>query len=476
MTYWNPVLQYGVDGFADDLAAAGGAGLITPDLIPDEAADWIAASERTGLDRVFLAAPSSTAERPHDGPSRRAAASSTRVSTMGITGARAECRCAARGLVAAPACGRRRQRLRRHRHLDTATGRGDPRLRRRRDRRLRAGRGAARRGSRRPSAHAHRRARGRQVSRMSSPCSTGRQPTCWPAIPEPAGGVYISTSGRSRIHAYALCILDRHRRRHVDDQQRWPDQARCRARRSSSTSALGRCRSASSARASTTCSPTPATTSLNGRSRIWCASRTSGRAASPSSVPPRWRRRCVDRLPADRHPVLDLRRRAGPRHAARPGDGPLRQLVQPRAVRHADRPALGPGDRSETLQLPRRASGRHPVPPDVPLRDHLELLGVASSCCRWSASSAALGHACSGLPDLVRRGPQHLGVDPHRPEREFILGIGLRCTCGSASAWSSWADRPDLRARQAASAAGSGHLPPGREPKDRTRSARPWQP
>ena len=44
MTYWNPVVQYGVDRFADDLAAAGGAGLITPDLIPDEAEEWIAAS------------------------------------------------------------------------------------------------------------------------------------------------------------------------------------------------------------------------------------------------------------------------------------------------------------------------------------------------------------------------------------------------------------------------------------------------
>ena len=63
MTYWNPVVQYGVDRFADDLAAAGGAGLITPDLIPDEAADWLAASERTGLDRVFLAAPTSTDAR-----------------------------------------------------------------------------------------------------------------------------------------------------------------------------------------------------------------------------------------------------------------------------------------------------------------------------------------------------------------------------------------------------------------------------
>lgn len=53
MTYWNPVMQYGVDRFADDLLAAGGAGLITPDITPDAAADWIAASERTGLDRVL---------------------------------------------------------------------------------------------------------------------------------------------------------------------------------------------------------------------------------------------------------------------------------------------------------------------------------------------------------------------------------------------------------------------------------------
>jgi len=45
MTYWNPVVQYGVERFAADLAAAGGAGLITPDLIPDEAAEWIAASQ-----------------------------------------------------------------------------------------------------------------------------------------------------------------------------------------------------------------------------------------------------------------------------------------------------------------------------------------------------------------------------------------------------------------------------------------------
>jgi len=63
MTYWNPVDRYGVDAFARDLAAAGGAGLITPDLIPDEAEEWLAASDEHKLDRVFLVSPSSTDDR-----------------------------------------------------------------------------------------------------------------------------------------------------------------------------------------------------------------------------------------------------------------------------------------------------------------------------------------------------------------------------------------------------------------------------
>lgn len=99
MTYWNPVLQYGVERFAADLQSAGGAGLITPDLIPDEAAEWLTASDAHGLDRVFLAAPSSSDVRM-----KRAVDSSRgfvyAVSTMGITGARADVDLAARGVVA----------------------------------------------------------------------------------------------------------------------------------------------------------------------------------------------------------------------------------------------------------------------------------------------------------------------------------------------------------------------------------------
>lgn len=99
MTYWNPVVQYGVDRYADDLLAAGGAGLITPDITPEVAGEWIAASERTGLDRVFLAAPTSTDERLDLVVSASTGFVYT-VSTMGITGERAELDRAARTLVA----------------------------------------------------------------------------------------------------------------------------------------------------------------------------------------------------------------------------------------------------------------------------------------------------------------------------------------------------------------------------------------
>ncbi|MDN5932028.1 MAG: tryptophan synthase subunit alpha, partial [Pseudonocardia sp.] len=99
MTYFNPVLRYGVDAFARDLASAGGLGMITPDLIPDEADEWLAASDQHGLDRIFLVAPSSTEERI----ASTVAASRGFVyaaSVMGVTGARDAVGGAAPGLVA----------------------------------------------------------------------------------------------------------------------------------------------------------------------------------------------------------------------------------------------------------------------------------------------------------------------------------------------------------------------------------------
>lgn len=100
MTYWNPVVRMGVDEFARRLAEAGGAGLITPDLIPDEAAEWMEASDKYGLDRVFLVAPSSTTERMQ----RTVDASRGfvyAVSIMGVTGARSSVSTAAKDVVAA---------------------------------------------------------------------------------------------------------------------------------------------------------------------------------------------------------------------------------------------------------------------------------------------------------------------------------------------------------------------------------------
>jgi tryptophan synthase alpha chain len=98
MTYWNPVLQYGIRRFAEDLKKAGGAGLITPDLIVDEAGEWVQVSEELGLDRVFLATPTSTQERVNSLVAASKGFVYT-VSTMGITGARADLDAKARSVV-----------------------------------------------------------------------------------------------------------------------------------------------------------------------------------------------------------------------------------------------------------------------------------------------------------------------------------------------------------------------------------------
>jgi tryptophan synthase alpha chain len=87
MTYWNPVERYGVAAFARDLAAAGGAGVITPDLIPDEAAPWLEAVRANALDPVFLVAPSSSDARI-SAVAKASAGFVYAASTMGVTGTR----------------------------------------------------------------------------------------------------------------------------------------------------------------------------------------------------------------------------------------------------------------------------------------------------------------------------------------------------------------------------------------------------
>lgn len=98
MTYWNPIERYGVDAFARDLAAAGGTGLITPDLIPDEADEWLAASDAYGLDRTFLVSPSSTDARLAM-TVRHCRGFVYATALMGVTGAREQSSSAAPTLV-----------------------------------------------------------------------------------------------------------------------------------------------------------------------------------------------------------------------------------------------------------------------------------------------------------------------------------------------------------------------------------------
>lgn len=99
MTYWNPVDQYGCQRFARDLAAAGGAGVITPDLTPEEAAPWLDATAAAGVDPVFLVAPSST-DRRIATVAEVTGGFVYAASTMGVTGARGRVGDRAAGLVA----------------------------------------------------------------------------------------------------------------------------------------------------------------------------------------------------------------------------------------------------------------------------------------------------------------------------------------------------------------------------------------
>jgi tryptophan synthase alpha chain len=98
MTYWNPVDRYGAERFAAELADAGGAGCILPDLPVEESEAWRKAAEQHGLATVFVVAPSSKDERL----AKITAAGSGFVyaaSLMGVTGTRTSVGDQARDLV-----------------------------------------------------------------------------------------------------------------------------------------------------------------------------------------------------------------------------------------------------------------------------------------------------------------------------------------------------------------------------------------
>lgn len=98
MSYWNPILQYGPEKFAKDLAAVGGLGSIIPDLLPEEAGRWAEACEDNDLSPVFLVAPSTSAERMEKTVSAGGGFVYA-ASHMGITGAQEQVASSAKELV-----------------------------------------------------------------------------------------------------------------------------------------------------------------------------------------------------------------------------------------------------------------------------------------------------------------------------------------------------------------------------------------
>jgi tryptophan synthase alpha chain len=113
-TYFNPVLQYGLEAFSRDASRAGADGALIVDLTPEEAGDHIAVMREHSLDTVFLASPTSGDERLE-----RVAAASTGflylVSRSGVTGERQQLSAAVRPLI---------ERARRFSNLPLAVGFG----------------------------------------------------------------------------------------------------------------------------------------------------------------------------------------------------------------------------------------------------------------------------------------------------------------------------------------------------------------
>jgi tryptophan synthase alpha chain len=113
-SYYNPILQYGLEPLARDARAAGVDGILVTDMIPEEGAGYCSCMERNGLDCVFLVAPTSSDERV-----ARIAACSRGfiyvVSRTGITGARRELSASIQPTV---------ERVRRHTSLPVAVGFG----------------------------------------------------------------------------------------------------------------------------------------------------------------------------------------------------------------------------------------------------------------------------------------------------------------------------------------------------------------
>lgn len=87
MTYWNPIERYGVNEFAQSIAANGGSGVITPDLIIEESDRWLAATEKSQINPIYVVAPSTNDSRLAD-VTAKTGGFVYAASLMGVTGTR----------------------------------------------------------------------------------------------------------------------------------------------------------------------------------------------------------------------------------------------------------------------------------------------------------------------------------------------------------------------------------------------------
>jgi len=86
--YFNPILQYGCERFCADAAAAGVDGLLVVDLPPEESEELAVYARRSGIDIIFLMAPTTPVERAKK-IARKASGFIYYVSVTGVTGTRA---------------------------------------------------------------------------------------------------------------------------------------------------------------------------------------------------------------------------------------------------------------------------------------------------------------------------------------------------------------------------------------------------
>lgn len=99
MTYWNPIERYGVERFAKEMADHGGSGVITPDLTIEESQEWREATQRSGINTIYVVAPSTGDERLAQVTSH-CSGFVYAASLMGVTGTRTDMSSTGRELVA----------------------------------------------------------------------------------------------------------------------------------------------------------------------------------------------------------------------------------------------------------------------------------------------------------------------------------------------------------------------------------------